>query len=628
MRAAIYARYSSENQRPESIEDQISACRKLATDRGYEVDEARIYTDAAASGARKDRTGLNALIQAGERKEFDVLLIDDLSRLARNTLLMLTVLEELRFNGVRVLSVADGLDSEDEEANVGIQVRGIFNELQLTDLRKKTLRGQIGQKQRGFIVGEATFGYRSVPVGAVRMDKKGRPRPEGYRMVIEPREAAVVLRVFQEFADGHSESRIVRRLNEQSVPSRRRKKAWSPATVHRMLRSEKYAGRWIWNRSQTRRDPKTGRRRQFPKPESEWFVSKDETLRIVPQALWEQVQKRLLEVRKTWPGGKRRRGFEGQQAGRVAQYPTELLSGGMACGACGGAIAKVSGKSGGYYGCLGATKSKCENRLLVRRALAERIILAAVREKLARSENLAYVLRRVEAEVVRASSESPETIRLKETELESEERRVANFVEFIGEGRGSRALADALLTAEQRRDELTVELELLRRSQEAVPSAPPLVWVQERVEVLQKILERRTERSALLLRALLGKIRLDPMAREGMRSYYRAVSNLQVLALLDVGSTPEDPEPGSNSLQWWRRRELNPRPEALRERPLHAQPLLVSRSTASRRGKTAEEQPRMCFATPSGDPERLHPHFATSARSAAGTLTMLTRLLN
>jgi hypothetical protein len=138
---------------------------------------------------------------------------------------------------VRVLSVADGLDSEDEEANVGIQVRGIFNELQLTDLRKKTLRGQIGQKQRGFI--------------------------------IEPREATVVLSVFHEFADGHSESRIVRRLNERSVPSRRKTKAWSPATVHRMLRNDKYVGRWIWNRSQTRRDPKTGRRRQFPKPESE-----------------------------------------------------------------------------------------------------------------------------------------------------------------------------------------------------------------------------------------------------------------------------------------------------------------------------------------------------------------------
>jgi len=65
------------------------------------------------------------------------------------------------------------------EATLGIRVRGIFNELQLLDLRKKTLRGQLGQKSRGFFVGERTFGYRSVPVGDVRMDKKGRPRPDG-----------------------------------------------------------------------------------------------------------------------------------------------------------------------------------------------------------------------------------------------------------------------------------------------------------------------------------------------------------------------------------------------------------------------------------------------------------------
>jgi hypothetical protein len=63
---------------------------------------------------------------------------------------------------------------------------------------------------------------------------------------------------------------------------------------------------------------------------------------------------------------------------------------------------------------------------------------------------------------------------------------------------------------------------------------------------------------------------------------------------------------------WWRRRELNPRPEASRERLLHAQPLLSSRSAASRRGKTAAGQPRIGFAGPSGDPDRLHPHLASA----------------
>ena len=142
MKAAIYARYSSENQRPESIEDQINSCRRFAKERGYTILEEQIYCDQATSGARRDRAGLNALMAQSEAEYFEVVLVDDLSRLARDNYLMLTIIAELRFRGVRVLSVADGLDSDDEEASLGIQIRGVFNELQLADLRKKTLRGQ------------------------------------------------------------------------------------------------------------------------------------------------------------------------------------------------------------------------------------------------------------------------------------------------------------------------------------------------------------------------------------------------------------------------------------------------------------------------------------------------------
>lgn len=143
MRAAIYARYSSESQRPESIADQIKACRRLAAERASTILDDHIYFDEAKSGARRDRLGLSALIAAGQEDEFDVVLVDDLSRLVRDNNLMLSVIAELHFEGVRVVSVADGLDSEDEEATLGIQIRGIFDELQLRDLRKKTLRGQI-----------------------------------------------------------------------------------------------------------------------------------------------------------------------------------------------------------------------------------------------------------------------------------------------------------------------------------------------------------------------------------------------------------------------------------------------------------------------------------------------------
>ncbi len=167
-----------------------------------------------------------------------------LSRLARDNYLMLTKLAQLHFNGVSVVSVADVLNTEDRDSKLAIQIRGIFNELQLEDLRKKTLRGRKGQKERGFFVGESTYGCRCVPFGEIRMDKKGKPWPEGYKMEIESSEAAIILRIFHEFAGGRSKSEIVRRLNTEGVPGRFKSgRGWSPSTITRILKNTKYIGK-------------------------------------------------------------------------------------------------------------------------------------------------------------------------------------------------------------------------------------------------------------------------------------------------------------------------------------------------------------------------------------------------
>ena len=105
MRAAIYARYSSENQRPESIEDQISACRRLASERGYTVEQAQIYSDMASSGARRDRPELTRLLSQSEDGSFEVVLVDDLSRLARDNFLMLSILVKKYWKYIHVLHI-------------------------------------------------------------------------------------------------------------------------------------------------------------------------------------------------------------------------------------------------------------------------------------------------------------------------------------------------------------------------------------------------------------------------------------------------------------------------------------------------------------------------------------------
>ncbi len=556
MRAAIYARYSSENQRPESIDDQVRACRALATSRGYVVSPEHVFTDEAKSGALRDRAGLQALSSAVRNREFEAVLVDDLSRLSRDNHFLLTLYAELRFHGVRIVSRADSLDSEDRHSKLGFQMRGIVNELYLDDLREKTLRGQLGQKARGFSVGEATFGYRSEPVGEMRVDRRGRPRPDGYRMVPHAAEAEVVRRIFAEFASGKALTTLVRDLNEERVPGRRRTSlGWAPSTISRILRNEKYIGRWTWNRTETRRDPRTGRKRRVAKPKEEWHVVQDEALRIVRQDVWERVRERWAEIDRTWPVAQKARGFEKQQRSYVETHPPHLLSGMLRCGTCGAAMGQVSGKGGGYYGCLGATKRACTNRLLVARKVVERRVVGAVREQIESPRALADVLARVEENVRRLLAHVPQQIKEKRVALASEERRVANFIGFIGDGKGTRALATALADTEQRVEALRAELELLMSTAATTFEAPPIEWIARRVRTLDEVLARDITRSALVLREALGPVTLRPISVTVGRPYYQAETTVQVLNLL------QDPDDGSNSLRKWRRGESNPRPK-------------------------------------------------------------------
>src|SRR5262249_13545083 len=144
-----------------------------------------------------------------------------------------------------------------------------------------------------------------------------------------------------------------------------------------------------------------------------------------------------------------------------------------------------------------------------------------------------------------------ETVRLRSAELSTLERKIAKIVEYIGEGRGSRALAQALEAAEREASSLRAEIEELEQSRQLLFEAPPVTWIRERLTTLQAVLERRPGSAGLLLRRLLGPIRLEPVRPEVGRPYYRATSTLDALAILNEDPSNEPPEPGSRALQKW-----------------------------------------------------------------------------
>ncbi len=243
-------------------------------------------------------------------------------------------------------------------------------------------------------------------------------------------------------------------------------------------------------------------------------------------------------MHRTWPGGNGKRGFSNDQGSRQAHFPTHPLAGAMVCGSCGATVAQVSGKSGGYYGCLAATKGACDSKTLVRRTLAEKVMLGAIQEQIADPEHIAYVLQRVEEEIARLRSDLPDTLKLKEAELSAEQRRLANFVDFIGEGRGSQALAKALVETERRVDHLDEEVEALRRSRQKIFRPPPIEWIKDRLQNIHQVLEQRTAWSAQVLRNLLGPIRLELVTPDIGRPFYRAVTTLDALALIEKNRPP------------------------------------------------------------------------------------------
>jgi len=143
MRAAVYARFSSDLQRATSIDDQLNVARAFAATRGWSVDSAHVFTDSALSGSSLERPGIIALMAAAALRPlpFQVVLIDDSSRVSRDLADAVRFMQHLKFLGVRVIFISQSIDSDSEQAEVLTAVHGIVDSLYLKELGKKVKRG-------------------------------------------------------------------------------------------------------------------------------------------------------------------------------------------------------------------------------------------------------------------------------------------------------------------------------------------------------------------------------------------------------------------------------------------------------------------------------------------------------
>src|SRR5262245_27712985 len=202
MRAALYARFSTEKQSEASIEDQFRVCERISQRNGFTL--AR-FSDAAISGGTVQRPGYRSLLQAARRHEIDVIVAEDTSRLWRLLAEQAPRLAELSDLGVHV--VTHDLDTRQESAAVLSAVVGSMAEQYRKEIGRRTRRGLEGRARAGKSVGGRAYGY--VPAAL---------SPTG-QMEIEAAQAQVVRQIFTGYANGWSPKAIAAELNRRKVPS-------------------------------------------------------------------------------------------------------------------------------------------------------------------------------------------------------------------------------------------------------------------------------------------------------------------------------------------------------------------------------------------------------------------------
>ena len=419
-RYVIYARYSKVGQNPLTIEDQIRVCRVFAQPHGWP--EVGIYSDAAVSGAGADRKDYQELVKAvtSPNCPFTMVLVDDTSRAGRDLEETLRLHKLLQFHGIRLIAISQGIDSTSKQSKLLITVHGLVDEMYWQEIGQKTHRGLSGCVERGTSTGGRCYGYNP-----------------GKIWTINPEEAAIVVEIFIMSANGYSLKRIAAILNARHVaPPRGRRNnnlnTWAPTCIREMLRNEIYIGRRIWNQLMYIKRPGTNKRVARPRPQEEWKSKEVPELRIISDAIWNQVQTRQKILKERYAGN-----------GRVsrAAHSAHLLSGLLMCKECGGPLIVVSG-TGKYttYGCSRAfNRGACSNRTKIKESELEVKLFAQLQDAFQASEvfeSLVSSLVRFQAEML-ASTETGQRIEV----LEGEIRNLVGELAQLG---GSQFLREAI----------------------------------------------------------------------------------------------------------------------------------------------------------------------------------------
>ena len=405
MTAVIYARYSSDNQREESIEGQIRECTAYAEKNGITI--VKHYIDRAISAKTDNRPEFQQMIKDSDKKLFDIVLVWKLDRFARNRYDSARYKTQLKKNGVKLMSATE-IISEGPEGIILESVLEGYAEYYSADLAEKVVRGQTENILKGRCNGgRGTFGYT--------LDSER-------KFHIDPLASPFVLESFTKYRDGLTMKEIRDWLNENGIKNPVGGE-FTYNSVEHMLKNRRYIGELKF------RD----------------VVVPDAIPPIVPLELFDDVQEKIAKNKKA-------------PARRKAE-DDYLLTTKLHCGCCGALMFGESGTSRTgevhrYYKCATAKKKKGCKKKTVRKQWLEDLVVNQTMQLVRDDAAMESII----AKVMELQDRENTNLPLYEKQLRDAESGIQNMLNAIQAGILTSSTKERLEQLEETKRELEARI--------------------------------------------------------------------------------------------------------------------------------------------------------------------------
>ena len=405
MTAVIYARYSTDSQREESIEGQIRECTAYAEKNGFTV--VKHYIDRAISAKTDNRPQFQQMIKDSERGIFDIIIVWKLDRFARNRYDSARYKTQLKRNGVKLVSATEVISAGPEGIILESVLEG-YAEYYSADLSEKVVRGMTENALKGiYNGGTIPFGYM--------IDETRHYQPD-------PLLAPYVEQTFQKYADGATMTDLRDWLKAHNIKNSMGGEM-SYNTIQRMLSNRRYIGEL--------------RLRDVVQPNA--------IPALVSEELFNKVQEKLAKNKKA--------------PARHKAEESYLLTTKLYCGKCGALMFGESGvshtgKMYTYYKCAAAKKKKTCDKKAVRKQWLEDLVVNETMKLVEDDASMNAII----AKVMELQNQESTDLPIYEKQLKETEVGITNMLNAIQMGILTSSTKERLEALEDQRKELQARI--------------------------------------------------------------------------------------------------------------------------------------------------------------------------